>query len=426
VVAAAACAVVGPASVEGARRAADLFVDLFGHAGLVSGDQAGFDLSKVGPPDERQRALLVAGEPDPKAELLLEGLRARGARSVFLDFLRTLGGHPRADAVLAAVTTTICWGALLHKKIARSTARNLPWYTRLLATIVGASVDGRQHRPDSFCGVANRELVAQWSTTGIAYLALLGERPTPERLFPLQVLLGLIISNGVGSISAQGCKGAVSADGPESPERVLLNKGMMGFLTHTGFSHGGAGFEGIQFLVKEFAGTELQDPGDPGHGLDLAAMSRRFALAYGAEKKSRKGTGEAVRSIPGVNHPVFKGQVVNKDPREVYLAKLFKERGETNVFHAYYAAVVQALFDAGVTANVFCVNIDAVIAALLLKLLWPRYRSGAFSEAALETAAFTAFLFGRTVGCAGEIDDHLNRGRNMDTRTPADQCTFVS
>jgi citrate synthase len=155
-------------------------------------------------------------------------------------------------------------------------------------------------------------------------------------------------------------------------------------------------------------------------------MGTRFAEVFGAEKKARKGVGEGVRNIPGVNHPVFKGQVVNKDPREVYLSGLFKERGETNVFHDFYSALVQALFDTGVTANVFCVNIDAVIAALLLKLLWPRYRSGAFSEEALETAAFTAFLFGRMVGCAGEIDDHINRGRNMDTRTPASQCTHVS
>jgi hypothetical protein len=26
----------------------------------------------------------------------------------------------------------------------------------------------------------------------------------------------------------------------------------------------------------------------------------------------------------------------------------------------------------------------------------------------------------------GRIDDHLNRGRNMDTRTPASQCRFVA
>lgn len=144
------------------------------------------------------------------------------------------------------------------------------------------------------------------------------------------------------------------------------------------------------------------------------------------KRKAKKGVGEGVRNIPGVNHPIFKGQPINKDPREVYLSGLFKERGEINVFHEFYNVLVRTLYDNGVTANVFCVNIDAVIAALLLKLLWPRYRSGNFSSELMETAAFTAFLYGRMVGCAGEIDDHINRGRNMDTRTPASQCTFVS
>jgi len=33
--------------------------------------------------------------------------------------------------------------------------------------------------------------------------------------------------------------------------------------------------------------------------------------------------------------------------------------------------------------------------------------------------------YGRMIGAAAEIDDHLNRGRNMDTRTPREQCAFV-
>ena len=102
----------------------------------------------------------------------------------------------------------------------------------------------------------------------------------------------------------------------------------------------------------------------------------------------------------------------------MFISELLKERGDSNVFHEFYSALVQALFDTGVTKNVFCVNIDAIIATILLKLLWPRYKSGDFSEEAMESSAFTAFLFGRMAGCAGEIDDHINRGRNMDTRTP--------
>ncbi len=419
-----ACVFVGPKTVAGARKAADVLIDLFGQSGLQAGDQDGFDFSGIRA-NADQLAALTGKNADPKAAAMLAGLKVRGAKSVFVNYLRSLPGNPTADAVLAAITTTISWGALMKKKITRNTARNFPWYARLFAAIIGASADASKHKSGVFCGVPVKDLINGWSATEIAYLALLGETPTPEKLFPLQVILGLIISNGVGTISAQGCKGAVSADGPETPERVQINKAMIGFLTHTGFAHGGNGFEGIQFLIDQFGGTDLKDAAAANHGLDLTAMATKFALAFAAQKKAKKGVGGDIQNIPGVNHPVFKNQLVNKDPREVYLAKLFKERGETNVFHDFYSAVVQALYDNGVTANVFCVNIDAVIAALLLKTLWPRYRSGAFSEEALENAAFTAFLFGRMVGCAGEIDDHINRGRNMDTRTPASQCTFV-
>ena len=59
-------------------------------------------------------------------------------------------------------------------------------------------------------------------------------------------------------------------------------------------------------------------------------------------------------------------------------------------------------------------------------MLWRPYRNGALSDEALETAAFTIFLYARMLGCAAEIEDHLNRGRNMDTRTPASQCRYVA
>ena len=158
---------------------------------------------------------------------------------------------------------------------------------------------------------------------------------------------------------------------------------------------------------------------------DLGTQERRVGEQWKPVLQERAGSLD-IQKIPGVNHPVFKDRPVNFDPREVYVRELFRKRGEYNVFHEYYHALVQALFDAGVSRSVYCVNIDAVIAALLLKILWQPYRSGAFSEKALETAAFTIFLYPRMLGCAAEIDDHLNRGRNMDTRTPAAQCRFVT
>ncbi len=421
VLAAVSC-VVGPACVEAACAAVDTLIDLFAPTSLAKGKVVDFATIK---PSAEQRSSLVADQPDAKAALMLKALKARGAKSVMVDYVASLG-YPKADAVQAAIMTTIAWDALMSKRIARGTVRNLPWYARLFSTIIGASASGNQHQSNSFCGVALDEIMNSWSATEMAFLALFGERPTAEQLFPFQALLGLIISNGPGTISAQGAKSGVSADGPETPERVQINKAMAAFLVNTGFAHGGNGFEGIEFLIERFKDTNLKDAGNAQHGLDLKAIAADYAKSFKAEKAARKAVGEEATNIPGVNHPIFKGQPVNHDPREVYLAGLFKKRGEYNVFHEFYRTLVQVLFDTGTTKNVFCVNIDAVIAALLLKLLWPRYRQGTLPEGTLREAAFTAFLFGRMAGCAGEIDDHINRGRNMDTRTPASKCSYIS
>jgi hypothetical protein len=293
--------------------------------------------------------------------------------------------------------------------------------------MIGAAADAVRHEETAFCGIPNDEIVGSRSLGEVAFAALTGTEPAADSLFAFQTLVGLLLSNGPGTISAQGAKGAVSADGPETPARVQLNKALIGFLTHSGFAHGGNGYEGIAFLIEQFEGIDLPDPGDPDHGIDLPGLARRFAAEYAAYKADRKTAGSLdIRKIPGVNHPVFKDKPVNHDPREVFVRELFDRRGESNVFHAYYHEIVKALYEAGVSRNVYCVNIDAVIAALLLKILWRPYRDGTLTREDLETSAFTLFLYARMLGCAAEVDDHLNRGRNMDTRTAASKCQFVS
>ncbi len=258
------------------------------------------------------------------------------------------------------------------------------------------------------------------------YLALIGKKPTSNtEARPLQILIGLLISNGPGSITSLGAKGAVSADGPQTPSRVQINKAMVGFLSHSGYSHGGNGFEGMAFLLERFRGIDLADPTDPAHGIDLKAMAKQFAETYREEKTRLREEGSELRALPGVHHPVFKGKPVNYDPRERFIAEFMTKRGDYNIFHAFYRELVQALYDSGASPYVFCVNVDAIIAALLLALVWKDFREGRLSERDLETAAFNVFLYGRMIGAAAEIDDHLNRGRNMDMRTPQEQCRFV-
>jgi hypothetical protein len=170
----------------------------------------------------------------------------------------------------------------------------------------------------------------------------------------------------------------------------------------------------------------LADPGDPTHGLDLVRIAADYTLDYKAYKTSAKAAGNlSYAKIPCVNHPIFKGKEVNLDPREVYVRDLFKARNSYNLFHEFYHELVQALASYGVSSNVYCVNIDAVIAVILLKMLWGSYANGEIDGQFLENAAFTTFLYGRVVGEAAEIEDHATRGRNMDTRTPASKCRFV-
>jgi succinyl-CoA synthetase alpha subunit len=424
---AAAAAIIGPKRVERALLCSRKLIYLFARSGLVDAhDEFDFSAIKL---DANARELFLARADeanDPRPEAMLRAARNRGGKSLFLKFLESLGARPSRDAILAAIATTIAWGPLMRKRISRLTAETLPWYLRLYGVMIGASIPGQHHQHGSLWGIPRDERFSRWTMADFLFLALTGKQPTEAQARPLQILIGLLISNGPGSITALGAKGAVSADGPQTPRRVQINKAMVGFLTHSGYSHGGNGFEGMAFLLEQFKDVDLKDPTDPEHGLDLKSMATRFAETYKEEKIQSKEAGfEGPRALPGVHHPIFRGKPVNYDPRERFIAAFMEKRGDYNVFHAFYRQLVQALYETGASRYVFCVNVDAVIAALLLAILWKDYRAGALTQKDLETAAFNVFLYGRMIGAAAEIDDHLNRGRNMDTRTPQEQCAFV-
>lgn len=425
---AAAAAIVGPKRQQAARAALKFMLERFHAAGLGTEFGASlsedFDTAKVDISDPPE---LTTDTPDARALALIAGVQARGARSVFLRWLQSQPGHPTEAAVLAAISATLAWGPLSRKRISLITAQNFPWWLQLFGTLIGASAEASRHEAGRFCGIAQEQMLESLSLGEIAFAALLGHTPGEKDLFAFQTLVGLLLTNGPGAISAQGAKGAVSADGPEQPERVQLNKALVGFLTHTGYAHGGNGYEGIAYLNEQFKASGLQDPSAKDHGIDLKALAARAVEQYALYKSQKKTVGSLdIAKLPGVNHPVFKDKPVNFDPREVFIARLQEARGDCNVFHDFYRALVQQLFDAGVSRNVYCVNVDAVIAALLLKMLWQPLQSGEIGERELETAAFTIFLYPRMLGCAAEIDDHLNRGRNMDTRTAASLCRFVA
>ena len=425
----ASVALIGKKTVQKSMDAAGALLDLFKLTDLNNPEESFDYKTQLSEAESHKDALLASGE-DHCAPKMLEAAKALKKKSVFIDFLAEFaskhGGTPSMDALVAAVWCHVAWPSLRSKKITRHTITTLPWFSRLYSTLVGCAAPASRHGEGTFCGVKLEELIPNYSFTKTAFMALLGREPSDKELFEFQVLLGLIITNGPGTISAQGSKGAVSADGPEQPERVQINKGFIGFMTHTGFAHGGNGYEAAAFLIEQFKDSGLKDPADSKHGVDLAAIANKFTSEYGAYKKKQKELGNLdYGKIPCVNHPVFKGKDVNIDPREDYVRSLFKEKNIYNVFLDFYHELVQSLFKNKISKNVYCVNIDAVIAVILLKTVWSDYQAGKVSEEDIELASFTAFLFGRMIGCAAEIDDHANRGKNMDTRTPASQCLYV-
>ena len=123
--------------------------------------------------------------------------------------------------------------------------------------------------------------------------------------------------------------------------------------------------------------SSLKDPTDPNHGFDLKAMATDSPNNTRRRKAQSKEYGsDGPRALPGVHHPVFRGKPVNYDPREHFIAEFMAKRGDYNVFHAYYRELVQALYATGASRYVFCVNVDAVIAAMLLAVLWKRLHGG--------------------------------------------------
>jgi succinyl-CoA synthetase alpha subunit len=426
-----AVAILGPKEVQASKDVVRALIDLFGHSKLDNASSATFDsTAMLEQAAEANDGVLVSEKSGKRGKMMLAALEAREVKSVFIDFLKALaertGGGLRDSQVLGAITCHLAWKAFMRRRLSVNTLLNMPWHFRIFSTMIGVATPADGQDKKSFRGTDNGEITNEWSFTETAFAALLGRRPDEEEKFAFSVLQGLLITNGPGTISAQGAKGAVSADGPEVPERIQINKGYLGFLSHTGFAHGGNGFEAIAFLMERFKDANLADPGLKGHKLNLKSMATAYAKEYKVYKTQAKAAGDlGYAKIPCINHPVFKNKPVNYDPREVFVDKLFKKRGEYNIFQDYYHNIVQALKDTGVSKNVYCVNVDAVIAVILLKMLWQPYKDGEISGDALEKAAFTTFLFGRMIGSAAEVDDHTNRGKNMDTRSKASVCSFA-
>ena len=102
---AAAAAMVGPKRVERALACARKLIDLFAHSGMRDAHDESWDVSGIAIDEETRSLFLARPEEaeDPRPEAMLDAVRQRGGRSIFLKLLASLGGRPSRDAVLAAI-----------------------------------------------------------------------------------------------------------------------------------------------------------------------------------------------------------------------------------------------------------------------------------------------------------------------------------
>ncbi|MCP4546242.1 MAG: CoA-binding protein [bacterium] len=321
--------------------------------------------------------------------------------------------------LLGTMTLCIFWKPLLRKRVSRQLVEDIPHYLYTIARTFACSVIDRKNNKHWQKLTGGPLTGLKSSFTENAYQFLFNAKPGETELLEFKYLIGLTLTNGPGTISAKGAKESVSA-------RNYISMAFVGFLANTGLAHGGNGFEAVEFLLKNFAESNLVDPGDAKHGIDLKALAAKAAKEYGEFKVREKALGALrVKPIPCINHPVFKGAAVNIDPREDFICKQFAEKGIYNVFVEFYHLLVQELFNQGITRNVFCVNIDAVLAVIALKLVWDNRNAGKLTDEMVQNLVFTLFLYGRTIGVAAEIVDHRDRGTDMDCRTPQSKLKYV-
>lgn len=323
------------------------------------------------------------------------------------------------EFLLATLAVCAFWKPMLEKRMTRQAVEDAVAYLDCVAQIVSCSVLDRARNPHWKRLAGGRLSNLGASFTENAFRILFGRAPDAQELMEFRTVVGLTVTNGPGTLSAKGAKESVSA-------RNDISMGYVGFLSNTGRAHGGNGVEAVQFLLETFEDVPLEDPGRRDHGIDLKALANRTAKAYGAERRRSRESREGVaRPIPCINHPVFRGQDVNVDPREKFVRSLLESQGITNVFLDFYHHLVRELFAEGVTRNVFCVNVDAVIAVITLKLVWKDLRQGRLTLRQVQEVGFLLFLYGRAIGTAAEIADHRDRGIDMDCRTPEDRLAFV-
>ncbi len=322
--------------------------------------------------------------------------------------------------LLSAILLDIAYPSLALKKITRQTVENIYTYLSLEAKatlLISGRLKYNQYLK-KLLSTNNYELLST-SFTETAYQAIFNKTPSKQNLREFSALLALTLTNGPGTISAKGAKESVSA-------KNNIATSFIGFLSNTGLAHGGNGYEAIEFLLDSFKNIKIDNPAKITSGINIEKISHKVAKNYLKYKNEMKFKGiQNYKRIPCINHPVFKGKKKNIDPREDFLYKQFKNENIHNLFWEFYHNLVENLYKVGATNNIYCVNIDAVIAVISLKLMWGKLKTNLWKKEDIQDIGFNIFLLGRMAGVSAEIADHNDRGTDMDCRTPQSETRFI-
>jgi succinyl-CoA synthetase alpha subunit len=236
------------------------------------------------------------------------------------------------------------------------------------------------------------------------------------RLFDMCLMAAL--TNGPGTISAQGAKLAASAGNPP-------NTAMMATLGSIGTVHGGNGSKAARVLIKVFRDSDLVDPYDPAAAPDLDALVKEFVTVFKQRKKLAKEAGLAYEKVPCLGHPVFNTEAVNYDPRERVIDEVMREEEHYNVFLDFYHRLSRGMMEQRATSKVHAVNVDAALTCVLMGIAWPLLVDKKITIERAIDLPFMAFALGRVAGGAGEYLDHRDSGTAMDMRVPVSACRFL-
>ena len=88
----------------------------------------------------------------------------------------------------------------------------------------------------------------------------MGTTPTEAEARPLQIPVGLLISNGPGSIRRSARKVRVRRAANAVASSDQQGHGRMP--QHCGYSHGGNTYEGMAFILEQFKDVTLASPTD--------------------------------------------------------------------------------------------------------------------------------------------------------------------